>query len=231
MSKTKSEVIEEIRNKIYDNNDQTITGDILQEVLVDMVDIVPDEGPFVSGEGEGSAVLSGSGAQATGRFAAAEGEETIVRNRGEHAEGQFNISHSSSTDYGNAGNTQHSIGIGTASDARKNAFEVMQNGNAYLIGVGGYDGTNPSSSTPINQLIGQGGNSPLFVVGTLSHHDEEFVPNDGQPSFSDALSAFLSGRTVLLIDSNTEYHTQVVLSSNPNGDALYSSAWAWEYSE
>ena len=66
MSKTKSEVIEEIRNKIYDNNEQTITGDILQEVLVDMVDIVPDEGPFVSGEGEGSAVLSGSGAQATG---------------------------------------------------------------------------------------------------------------------------------------------------------------------
>ena len=42
--------------------------------------------------------------------------------------------------------TVHSIGIGTSASARKNAFEVMRNGDAYLIGVDGYDGTNAGAT-------------------------------------------------------------------------------------
>lgn len=228
MSKTKSEVVEEIRNKIYDNTEQAITGDILQGVLVDMVDVVPEEGPFVSGEGEGSAVLSESESVATGEFAVAEGanstasgdyshaegkskasgsyshaegdstaegnyshaeggstasgaqahaegnnsiasganshaegynttasaaaahaegQGTIATNPAEHAQGSYNKSNA---------NTIHSIGMGVDNDNRKNIVEVMNNGDIYIYGVGGYDGTNPSNSTPLNQLVGQG---------------------------------------------------------------------------
>jgi hypothetical protein len=70
----------------------------------------------------------------------AEGEGTIATNLAEHSEGNYNISHTANNTYGNAGNTQHSVGIGSPS-THKNAFEIMQNGDAYLYGVGGYQGT------------------------------------------------------------------------------------------
>ena len=71
-----------------------------------------------------------------------EGLETIALNDNEHAEGHYNASHTGNTD---AEKTQHSVGIGD-STTRKNAFEIMQNGDAYLDGVGGYDGTNPNGT-------------------------------------------------------------------------------------
>lgn len=37
------------------------------------------------------------------------------------------------------------IGIGTDKNNRKNATEIKQNGDAYIIGIGGYDGTNPEA--------------------------------------------------------------------------------------
>ena len=72
----------------------------------------------------------------------AEGYYTTAKNEAEHAEGHYNVSHKNSNTYGDAGNTTHSIGIGTSEEARKNAQEVMQNGDFYVINVGGYDGTN-----------------------------------------------------------------------------------------
>ena len=36
---------------------------------------------------------------------------------------------------------------------RKNAVEVMQTGDAYIIGVGEYDGTNPTSATTVQNII------------------------------------------------------------------------------
>lgn len=50
-------------------------------------------------------------------------------------------------------NTQHSIGIGASGEQRKNAFEVMQNGDVYVIGIGGYDGTNPESAQTLQQVL------------------------------------------------------------------------------
>lgn len=82
-----------------------------------------------------------------GAVSHAEGEFTQATNRAEHAEGRYNKSNKASNDFGDAGNTIHSVGIGTATNNRKNAFEIMQNGNAYLIGVGNYDGTNINGST------------------------------------------------------------------------------------
>ena len=78
----------------------------------------------------------------------AEGRYTETSCIAEHAQGSYNKSHTDDTADGNTTNgigtngsrTIHSIGIGTAEDARKNAVEVMQNGDAYLLGVGNYDG-------------------------------------------------------------------------------------------
>jgi hypothetical protein len=76
----------------------------------------------------------------SGTYSHSEGEETTAQNLTEHSEGRFNNSHKSSDTYGNAGNTQHSIGIGTSANAHKNALEVMQNGDMYIYGIGGYLG-------------------------------------------------------------------------------------------
>lgn len=79
-------------------------------------------------------------------YSHAEGFETETKNLGEHAEGFYNCSHLDSVIYNpevnpNAGNTLHSIGVGSYEFNRKNAFEVMQNGDIYVLGVGGYQGT------------------------------------------------------------------------------------------
>lgn len=91
---------------------------------------------------------------ASGRYSHSEGVQTVAsgmcshsegylntaQNQGEHAEGQYNISHKASDDFGYAGNTIHSIGVGIGLNSRKNAEEIMQNGDMYVYGVGNYDG-------------------------------------------------------------------------------------------
>lgn len=94
-------------------------------------------------------VASGTASHAEGGFTTAstvyshaEGNRTTTSNDYEHAEGIRNVSNRATTTYGNSGNTQHSVGIGTSTTGNKNAFEIMQNGDVYVIGLGGYDGTN-----------------------------------------------------------------------------------------
>lgn len=91
---------------------------------------------------------------ANGQHSHAEGVDTVTSNTAEHAEGKFNKSNKADGSFGSAGNTLHSIGIGTSASDRKNAFEIMQNGDAYLLGVGGYDGKNPAASKAVQQVIG-----------------------------------------------------------------------------
>lgn len=105
----------------------------------------------------------GSGTTASGTNSHSEGNYTEAKNQSEHAEGQFNASHSGSTSFGSSANTIHSVGIGTSSSVRKNAVEVMQNGDTYMYGFGGYDGTNPSASTPINKFL-TGANQIVIVT-------------------------------------------------------------------
>lgn len=115
------------------------------------------EGQMTTTNGSG-AHAEGSGTTAQGNCAHAEGYETIAQNQSEHAEGQYNKSNKASTTFGNAGNTIHSVGIGTGTGSleeqdRKNAFEIMQNGNVYMLNVGSYDGTNVSSASTIQTVI------------------------------------------------------------------------------
>ena len=76
----------------------------------------------------------------------AAGKGALVTNDSEIAVGRFNKSTKTSNNYGDKGNTAFSIGIGESNDDRKNAVEVMQNGDVYVNGIGGYTGENPSDS-------------------------------------------------------------------------------------
>lgn len=118
--------------------------------------------------------------KAQGRASHAGGEYTITTNRAEYALGRVNNSHKASDDWGDSGNTLSSIGIGEINSndffetknfeellqldnnnelqaneslVRKNAVEVMQNGDVYIIGIGGYDGTNITSALTVQQVI------------------------------------------------------------------------------
>ena len=94
---------------------------------------------------------------ANGQHSHVEGVDTVTSNTAEHAEGKFNKSNKAADSFGSGGNTLHSIGIGTSADDRKNALEVMQSGEIYVFGIGGYDGTNASdyaSLSPLHEVIG-----------------------------------------------------------------------------
>ncbi len=105
---------------------------------------------------EGLATIAyGVASHAEGRLTFAKGDNSHAEGRatktlcnGEHAQGSYNVSHHATDSFdGNAGNTVHSTGIGTADNARKNAFEIMQSGQVYLLGVGNYDGIHIKGET------------------------------------------------------------------------------------
>ena len=114
------------------------------------------EGLYTIAEGLNSHA-EGQKTRASGDNSHAGGRYTVANNLAEFAAGSYNASKKASTAFGNAGNTHFSLGIGTSNEGRKNAIEVMQNGDLYVIGLGG---TNAGSSgvksfqTYINTLIG-----------------------------------------------------------------------------
>ncbi len=146
--------------------------------------IASGEGSFAAGyANNGMISASGNGARAegytsdsygditaSGNGSHAEGVGTTAQNLGEHAEGVCNISNKKTTGTKaeqRAGTTQHSVGIGE-NDANKNAFEIMQNGDAYLYGLGTYNGTNPISGTnDIKTIINAKLNSADLVTFNL----------------------------------------------------------------
>ena len=91
-----------------------------------------------------SSHAEGSTTVASGISSHAEGYWVVASNSREHAQGSYNASHKASGNFGDGGNTLSSIGFGNATTARKNAVETMQDGKTFLLGVGGYDGTNPT---------------------------------------------------------------------------------------
>ena len=88
--------------------------------------------PVKKGAGNNSAVLIGDTQNANGEYSFAEGQNTVANNRSEHAMGEFNKSNKASDTFGDSGNTLFSIGNGTSDTNRKNALEVMQNGDIYI---------------------------------------------------------------------------------------------------
>lgn len=93
----------------------------------------------------------------------AEGFCNTAQNQAEHAQGFYNLSNTGDTD---DKKTLHSVGIG-AKGARKNAHEIMRNGDQYIIGVGGYDGTNPEAAKTIQEIINSGSSESNYALFNL----------------------------------------------------------------
>lgn len=74
---------------------------------------------------------------ASGFCSAAICREVHATNMAEFACGQHNVSNKANDTFGNSGNTLFSVGNGTGSNSRHNAFEIRQNGDIYCS-----DGTN-----------------------------------------------------------------------------------------
>ena len=101
---------------------------VLQQELKNYLKI--QDSPFEKGSAENSVVLKG-------------GDNKAI-NANEVALGKYNKSNF---------DTYFSVGIGTSNIDRKNAFEVKQNGDVYIKGIGGYNGTNPTESRDLRSVI------------------------------------------------------------------------------
>lgn len=83
------------------------------------------------------AFSEGTSTTANTQASHAAGSYTSTKNRSEFSIGEYNNSVSASTTFGDSGNTLFSVGNGTSTSARHNAFEIRQNGDIYCS-----DGTN-----------------------------------------------------------------------------------------
>lgn len=148
---------------------------------------------------------------ANGQHSHAEGVDTVTSNTAEHAEGKFNKSNKADGSFGSSGNTLHSIGIGTSASDRKNAVEVMQNGDAYLLGVGGYDGKNPAASKAVQQ-----------VIGALLDTFKPVQVNDNKSGATDAtqlaeIKAYAAKLAAYGVDTTNGYEIPILYNSGSKG--------------
>ena len=98
----------------------------------------------------GSAWTVNRGGFAKGDCSFVGGKCNSAYNNSEVAFGHFNKS-TQSSDASRA--PIATIGIGDDKEHRKNAIEIMQNGDAYMFGVGGYDGSNSESAARLQDII------------------------------------------------------------------------------
>ena len=148
---------------------------------------------------------------ANGQHSHAEGVDTVTSNTAEHAEGKFNKSNKADGSFGSSGNTLHSIGIGTSASDRKNASEVMQNGDVYLLGVGGYDGKNPAASKAVQQ-----------VIGALLDTFKPVQINDNKSGATDAtqlaeIKAYAAKLAAYGVDTTNGYEIPILYNSGSKG--------------
>ena len=151
------------------------------------------EGSSTTASGQASH-SEGSGSIGIGSFSHAEGHCTITNNEAEHAEGKFNKSNT---------NTISSIGIGTDYDNRKNAQEVMQNGDFYVINIGGYDGTNINEEgvKTLQEVIedistsgGGSGGGASYTAGTNINITDNVISAKGYV-YNEEINSFAEGQS------------------------------------
>ena len=158
------------------------------------------EGYYTTASGNYSHV-EGSSSLAKGEYSHAEGRSTNTLNSYEHAEGRYNVSNTGDTE---DLQTRHSVGIGTSSDSyRKNAHEIMVNGDHYIYGIGGYDGTNATANTSstLQQII----NSMFNITVDLSGYDSVMSNNgDGFKIADLSNQPYINGADIFIKDDDIE---------------------------
>lgn len=137
------------------------------------------EGANTHAEGSDSHA-EGCRSHAEGLYSHAEGYYTVTTNTAEHTEGKYNVS--------NTG-TRSSIGIGTDENDRKNAFEVMENGDTFIYGVGEYDGTNITTTNTKGERL------PASIQEVLPKYNKDrrsicFHYNETDDSLNEAQSDY-----------------------------------------
>lgn len=165
---------------------------------------------FASGEGSHA---EGINTEAKGKASHSEGEYTQTNNYGEHAEGRYNKSTQTSSTYGNAGNTTHSIGIGTGTSDRKNAVEVMENGDVYIKGIGSYDGTNYSDASSLQTVISNVPSASNFV-----QKSGDTMSANATLTFTDSTGDYttiIAPRQTSINDSDNGYSILMTVNSAP----------------
>ena len=100
---------------------------------------------------------------ASGAYSHAEGDHTEAFGASEHSEGKYNKSYKSTSA---SVRVIHSVGIGSAESDRKNAHEIKINGDHYIYGLGGYDGTNSDSAQTLQEVINNKADSTLLPTYT-----------------------------------------------------------------
>lgn len=153
----------------------------------------------------------------------AEGVGTVANNWAQHSQGIYNLSHQDSN-YLNvlhsAANTVFSIGDGTAANDRKNAFEIMQNGDIYAVGVGGYNGTDTKIQDANIKTLQEVVNSTSTALS-----DALYIVAVG--ALSIRLNDSFSGKSALYIEYSFDgvTWTQMQSTGSPvtvsNGNKLY----------
>lgn len=160
-------------------------------------------------EGQGTACMSSNCSHAEGMnticastAAHAEGQNTTAGGVGSHAEG---VGTATSVEgghvegkYNAVTDSIHIIGGGTSVDLRKNIHEIKADGKQYVIGVGGYDGTNRDSSEDLAEVIGKL-KAPYiigFISATSTPADDKLPDLLGKPS--EIKAAVQEGKPILM---------------------------------
>lgn len=157
-----------------------------------------------SGQGSHS---EGLGTNAGGDYSHTSGVFTNTKNEGEFACGTKN---KSTEDV-----TMFSVGIGETNYL--NAVEVTKEGDLFIKGAGGYDGTNPNSSTSVQDLLlSIGGNSEI----TVDSENNLGIIEDDQNSYCFPLSLITAPSNLgISADGNDKSKSRILtFSSNDAND-------------
>ena len=198
------------------------------------------EGQYTTATGEASHV-EGSNTTASGNYSHAEGYNTIAQNRGEHAEGIWNVSNTDDIltlapeiESGNPSKrTIHSVGIGSGNAWRCNAHEIMANGDHYIYGLGGYDGTNAAAET--SQTLQQVIKSLFTTTVDLSGVDKVYSVDGTEFKMVDISDRYyIPGMDIFVKESTNEnemvykFHTEVKLE-NLSASIEFTDGTIFEY--
>lgn len=170
--------------------------------------------------GTGSHVEGGAKI-AISSYSHAEGEGTVAYNPYEHAEGRYNVSHNSGSD---DTRTRHSVGIGTGTGSnRKNAVEVMANGDYYLYNVGGYDGKTVTNKKTLQTVLSEHDSAIEGLQEGVAYFDRVKVGARGL--LQDTLCAFnIEEELVSLVYPDPKGGTEPVANTIdrfPHGAKIY----------
>lgn len=120
----------------------------------------------------------GKNTEANGDFNHAEGDHTVAQNPYEHAQGRYNATASAQLFSVGVGALIEPYG-GQETEVRKNAISIITGSgphddptaDIYVLGIGGYDGTNPEQATPVDSVVAGMSSSLSSVSASVNNYE------------------------------------------------------------